>query len=136
MRVIAECDVVITELESTMPSAAAYRKSVRRWAAALMHYPNQWQTPRQAQTPFTDLIIDTLQGLATLIDARGPMLQPVGEEKLRELLDEVEELLRIDDSIDGLVRAHLYEVIQMLRQYLDDIAFYREADLAASLRDL
>ncbi|MHA7180318.1 hypothetical protein ACX80J_09400 [Arthrobacter sp. MDB2-24] len=136
MRLISEIDMLIARLEQTLPSASSYRKSLRRWAGALMNYPQQWQGPKQAQLPFTDLVMNTLEGLAVTIDAMGPVIDVGGEEKLKALLVEIEELLSDDDSIDGLVRGHLYEAVKLLRRYLDDVEFYGEADFAAALRDL
>jgi hypothetical protein len=136
MRLISEIDMLIARLEQTLPSASSYRKSLRRWAGAVMNYPQNWQGPREAQLPFNDLVMNTLEGLAVTIDAMGPVLEAGGEEKLKALLSDVEALLTQDDSIDGLIRGHLYEVIKLLQRYLDDVEFYGEADFAAALRDL
>jgi hypothetical protein len=136
MRLIAECETAISELEASGTKVNTYRKTLRLWAAGIMHFPFNWQHPGEAVSPFDDRVMDTLDTLAIVLDSRLPLVTSGGMEHLRRLLTEVRELLAEDESLSAAMREHVLSVVQTLMRYLDDVEMYGKADIQAAVRDL
>jgi hypothetical protein len=136
MRLLAECQNIINEMESNGTDVATFRRTLRLWAAAILHYPHNWQNAGEAAAPFKEHAMDTLSTLAILLEARGPLITVEGMSLLKQLLADVTDLLQVDDSISADMRAHVYAVVQTLRRYLDDVDMYGQADFKDAIRDL
>lgn len=136
MRLIAECQTAIDQLEANGTKVDTFRKTLRLWAAGIMHYPYHWQQPGEATNPFDARVMDTLDTLAIVLDSRMPMISPAGMEHLRNLLAQVKDLLTKDESLSADMRSHVYSVVQTLLRYLDDVEMYGKADIQAAIRDL
>lgn len=136
MRLIAECQQLIDQLEANGTKVSTFRRNLRLWAAAVMHYPYSWQGAGDSRRPFDERVMDTLDSLAILLDTRGPIVNADGMERLRGLLADVKNLLVEDTSISEDMRRHVYSVVQTLNRYLDDVEMYGQADIRVALRDL
>lgn len=136
MRLLAECQTAIAQLEGNGANVTSFRRNLRMWAATIMHYPNNWQAAGEAGRAFGPHAMDTLSSLAVVLDTRGPVVSEQGMERLRQLLRDVKDLLVEDDSISEDMRGHVYSVVQTLNRYLDDVEMYGQADIRDAIRDL
>ncbi|WP_454700063.1 hypothetical protein [Arthrobacter humicola] len=136
MRLLAECQTMVDQMEASGTDVETFRRMLRLWAGAIMHYPYNWQAAGEVSHPFKPHAMDTLSTLAILLDARGPIITDDGMERLRKLLDNVKALLIEDESISADMRGHVYSVVQTLNRYLDDVEMYGQAEIRDAIRDL
>lgn len=136
MRLLAECQTFVNELESSGRDVTTFRRTLRLWAAVVMHYPYNWQAAGEAAATLNQHGLDTLSALSLVMETRGPVLLDDAQRQLRALLDDVTTLLKEDQTLSADLRSHVYLVVQMLNRYLDDVEMYGQADIKEALRDL
>lgn len=125
---------LLLAMENAGKRVGVWKRAFPRWARIIFCYPGSWQRGGTGSIDQKDL-----DDLETLIDAVDPFVTKLDEsafEKFRSYLDEVEEALEEDDSLDEHFKESVRVAVRNVREAFDrftTVGDYRTDEALKSL---
>lgn len=108
---------LLLAMENAGRRVGVWKRAFHRWTWIIFCYPDSWQRGGTGGIDQKDL-----DDLETLIDAMDPFVTKIDEsafESFRNYLDEVEEALREDDSLDEHFKESVRIAVRNVREAFD-----------------
>jgi hypothetical protein len=129
-RLLISIEYALDYLGRKNASVEVYRAQFPEWVKMAIHAPNNWTSGSSAQTGFPAGPMSHLNTFATLLDFDQPGLQPEPEAKLRNVIQEVMDLLIADESLSPHLREYVFKLVNEIRTALDDESISGSFDFA------
>jgi hypothetical protein len=136
IRALGEISKALDTLEADGHKVAHYRRSMRLFITALLHYPHGWMEKGTLAQTLSPHMFDMLEALEGFLDSNMPRLNGSARASIEGLLDEITAALEEDEELTQILREHIARVVQTLRACLEDFESTGKADLKTGLYDL
>lgn len=114
-----------------------YRRAIPMWTSAVLAYPQGWSDQTTNQKLFTSHMLDVLEGLAVDINRLLPGLTVDERDTAWRILDEIADLLDAsEDELDVRLRGYIHQLLQHIRDCLEDFSTHGAFDLRHALMRL
>lgn len=117
IRAIAEA---IDALEANNRRVDQYRRMLPEWIKAVLAYPAGWSDQSAHQRLFHPHSLDLLGALADAIDHSIPAVIAEDDHVIWKILDDIAGLLDSDEQIDPKLKAYIHQLLQHVRNCLED----------------
>jgi hypothetical protein len=135
-RLLISIEHALNYLGTKNASIEVYRAQFPEWVKMSMHVPNNWQGGSSAEVGFPVGPMSHLNTFATLLDFDRPGLLPEPEAKLRNVIQEVIDLLSADESLTPQLREYVFKLTNEIRTALDDESITGSFDFAEGAQRL
>lgn len=122
---------LIDDLELSGQRVKSFRKALQVWARAVAGFPNAWH-----QDPVGEAALDALEYLSALLTRDTTSFDAPGLDRIEALLEEVQNLIREDESITDELRWYIHKHLQNVRNRIADYRNGYDKGLQSALQDL
>lgn len=135
MRNLIAIDAELSTLEARGSNVGVYRQAVAAWIRFTIAYPHGWTT--DVSRPLANEgRFDLLEALADRLEASMPTAHIEGAADLPAFLNGIVDLVNEDSAISAELRAYILELVQEIREALENYKVTGQFDSASRLRDL
>ncbi len=113
----------IDRYEADGHDMASYRRNCPVWAKYVIAYPSGWKTNLNPKSEFPIDKMDLLRALANYLD-KIPFNSTVPVDEITQRLDEVEELLDSDETLDPAFCSYFRDLIARARAAVENFKRY------------
>lgn len=127
-------DELLQQMEDAARNVRVFRGHLQAWGNMVFSFPNGWTQNGTATMDQTAL--DHLENLADRLVDFVPAVRPGGLDEIRDYANGIRELLDEDDTIDGLLKMHVKQVIAHLNWCIDNYDAVGDFDLQEAVERL